>query len=93
MTNPHENPAALAELQDAIYREKVVRARAMTPDQRFAAVFELTNSVFERMHEGAMWRLKTTDPQAGWAEVRRQLERLIKAQEAGYYTTTKPTPP
>lgn len=91
MANPHQNPEALLELQDAIYRDKVLRARAMTPDQRFAAVFELTNGVFERMHEGAMWQLNTTDPQIGWAEVRRRMERLTKTQEFGYYTTEKPS--
>ncbi len=26
MANPHDNPAALKELQDSIYREKVLRA-------------------------------------------------------------------
>ena len=56
MPNPHDNPAALKALQDAIYRDKVLRARSMTPDQRLAEVFELTNSVFERMHGGAMWQ-------------------------------------
>jgi len=92
MANPHENPADLAELQDAIYRDKVLLARAMTPDQRFTAVFELTYAVFERMHEGAMWQLNTTDPEVGWAEVRGRMERLTKARDAGFYTTTKPTP-
>ena len=92
MANPHENPEALVELQDAIYRDKVLRARGMTPEQRFDAVFELTNSVFERMHEGAMWQLDTTDPQAGWAEVRRRMDRLTKVQEFGLYTAEKPAP-
>jgi hypothetical protein len=30
MENPHGNPAALKELQDTIYREKVLRAGEMT---------------------------------------------------------------
>jgi hypothetical protein len=91
MANPHENPEALAELQDAIYRDKVLRARAMTPEQRFDAVFELTNSVFERMHEGAMWQLNTTDPQVGWDEVRRRMDRLNQVHDFGFYTTKNPS--
>lgn len=33
MANPHEHPTALQDLQDSIYREKVLRARAMTPEE------------------------------------------------------------
>lgn len=91
MPNPHDIPEALEELQDAIYRDKVLRARAMTPDQRLSDVFELTNGVFQRMHEGAMWQLNTTDPQVGWTEVRRRMARLTRAQEFGYYTTEAPS--
>ncbi len=57
-------------MQDDIYRERILRARRMTPEQRLADAFELTNGVFARMHEGAMWQLGTADAEAGWREIR-----------------------
>ena len=90
MANPHDHPTALKELQDSIYREKVLRARAMTPEQRLSVAFELTNKVSERMLAGAMWRLGTQDRQAAWVEVPRQMARLFKAHEHGQYVTQKP---
>ncbi|MCW1925134.1 hypothetical protein OKA05_21420 [Luteolibacter arcticus] len=90
MTNPHDNPAALKELQDAIYRDKVLRARAMTSGQRCSDVFELSTFQFHLMHGGAMKRLGTDDAEAGWQEVRRSLDRLAKVHDATLYTTTPP---
>jgi hypothetical protein len=52
-------------------------------------VFELSNSVFERMLGGAMHRIGTTDKQAGWEEVRRWMGRLDRAREHGLYVTEK----
>ena len=87
MVNPHDNPAALKELQDAIYRDKVLRAREMTNEQRFDEALELTNGVFERMAEGVMWQLGITDPQEAWAEVRRRMDRLCRARDHRFYVT------
>ena len=93
MANIHDDPAALKALQDDIYRERVLRARRLTVEERLAEAFELTNSVFTRMHEGAMWQLGTTDPDAGWAEVRRRMERLSRVHDHGLYSLTKPAEP
>ncbi len=93
MSNLHEDPAALKALQDELYREKVRRARAMTPEQRLAEAFELTNGVFARMHVGAMWQLSTTDPALGWQEVRRRLDRLCRARDQGRFVHQKPSAP
>ncbi len=84
--NPHHDPAALKALQDAIYRDKILRARAMTPEQRLEDVFVLSNSAFQRMHEGAMWHLNSDDPAEGWREVRRRLDRLQLVQDRGRYS-------
>ena len=81
----------LEALQDAIYRDKVARARAMTPEERLAEAFELTDEVVQRMHEGAMSRLGTDDAEEGWREVRRQLDRLTQAEEHGLYVSQKPS--
>ena len=89
MANIHDDPAALKALQDDIYRDKVVRARQMTVEQRLAEALELTNSVFVRMHEGAMWQLGTTDAHEGWQEVRRRLARLTQVHEEGRFVAEK----
>ena len=89
MVNPHDHPTALQDVQDSIYREKILRARSMSPDERWAAGFELTNAVFERMLEGAMWKLGTKDVSEGWQEVRSQLDRLRKVHEHGLYVTAR----
>lgn len=93
MANVHDDPAALKALQDDIYRDKVLRARKMTVEQRLAEALELTNSVFVRMHEGAMWQLGTTDVQEGWREVRRRLARLSRVHDEGRFVTEKPNKP
>jgi ribosomal protein L29 len=90
MANIHDDPAALKALQDDIYRERILRARQMTVEQRLADALELTNSVFARMHEGAMWQLGTTDAELGWQEVRRRLARLDRVHEEGRFVNTKP---
>jgi hypothetical protein len=93
MANLHEEPGALKALQDDIYREKILRARAMTPEQRLAEVFELTNFVFGNMLAGAMWQLGTKDEKEGWLEVRRRLDRLYRARDNGRFVNEKPNEP
>jgi hypothetical protein len=83
--DPARAAAELKALQDDIYREKILRARRQTPEERLADVFELTNTVFARMHEGAMWQAGLSDPQQGWDIVRKRLERLRKIHEAGRF--------
>jgi len=66
----------LEKLQDAIYMEKVLRARQLTPEQRLADVFELTNTVMERMLAGVMWQKKIEDPDEAKVELAKQIDRL-----------------
>lgn len=90
MPNPHDHPTALKDLQDSIYREKVLRARAMTREERFIAGIELTNEVSRRILHGTMARLGTDDESVAWAEVHRRASRLRKTHDHGYYTFEKP---
>lgn len=90
MPNIHDDPAALKALQDQIYRENILRARAMTEQQRLAEALELTNEVFSRMHTGAMWQTGTTDSEHGWREVRRRLDRLRRTHDHGRFADQKP---
>ncbi len=86
---PPDVAAALRALQAEIYRERILRARRMTPEQRLGDVMELTNSVFARMHEGAMWQLGSTDAGAGWREVARRLARLSAIEESGRFSASR----
>lgn len=89
MENPHDNPAALKELQDAIYREKVLRARQMTVAERRDEVFDLSNRQMGMMLAGAMHRLGTKDQEEGWDEVSRWLARLDRVRDHGLYVTER----
>lgn len=80
-----DNPEALRALQAAIYRDKVLRARAMTPAERLAEAFELSNDIFHWMHSGAMAQCQLTDDNAGWDEVSRRLARLRRLHERDLY--------
>jgi len=90
MPNPHDHPTALKDLQDSIYREKVLRARAMTREERFIAGVELTNEVSRRILQGAMARLGTDDESVAWADVHRRASRLRKTHDHGHYSFEKP---
>lgn len=92
MANPYDHPTALKELQDAIYRDKVLQARAMTREERIDSIFELSDFQLGMMHSGAMHRLGTSDHSEGWKEVRRRLERLAHARDFRFYTPEKPQP-
>ncbi len=85
MAAADQDPAALKRLQDEIYRDKVLRAREMTGEERWMEAIELTNEVFERMLAGAMWQLETDDREVGWAEVRRRMNRLCKTHDHRLY--------
>lgn len=89
--NPHDHPTALADLQDSIYREKVLRARAMTREERFIAGVELTNEVSGRILQGAMARLETTDESLAWEDVHRRMDRLRRAHDYEMYSLSKPS--
>jgi hypothetical protein len=86
---PDRAAAELKAMQDSIYREKILRARRQTPEERLADVFELSNHQFGMMLGGAMHRIGTTDENEGWEEVRRWMRRLDRVREHGLYVTEK----
>lgn len=86
--HPKATPAAMREVQESIYREKILRARAMTSAERFASGLALTNDAIQRHLEGAMSLLGITDVQLGWQEARRRARRIAHARGHGFYTTT-----
>jgi len=91
MPNVHDHPDALKALQDAIYRDKILRARKMTTEQRLAEALEVSYEQFGMMLAGAMHRLGTDDEAAGWTEVGRWMERLDAVREADLAAVEKPS--
>lgn len=90
MSNPHDHPTALKDLQDSIYREKILRARSMTREERITETFELSSRQLGMMLAGAMAKISTQDEALGWQEVSRSMERLDRVREFNLYTTEKP---
>ena len=90
MANPHDHPTALKDLQDSIYRDKVLRARCLSPEERFDGGIEHTNLVMRLMLDGAMEQTGITDIREGWAEVRRRMEKLCRARDYQFYTSQPP---
>lgn len=90
MANPYDHPTALKELQDAIYRDKVIRSRSLTLEQRIADVFEMTEVSMHMAHAGAMHQLATSDPNEGWKLVAKWNERLRRAHDYRFYVNERP---
>jgi hypothetical protein len=89
--DPDIAAAELKAMQDSIYREKILRARRQTPEERLADVFELSNHQFGMMLGGAMHRVGTSDEKTGWEEVARWMLRLDRVREHGLYVTESKT--
>jgi hypothetical protein len=83
--NDESNPDALKELQAAIYRDKVLRARAMSPSERLDEALELSNDIYTWMLDGAKSQCGLSSDEDGWAEVERRLETLRRLHEKTLY--------
>lgn len=86
MTDPASIDPALAALHDAIWRDKILQARAMTPEERFEGGLEQTNFTMRLMLDGTMSQLGITDTTEGWRELRKRMDRLRKAADHGFYS-------
>jgi hypothetical protein len=86
----HPDAAQLKELQDAIYREKVLRARKMTESERLAAALEQIDFAFIAMRDGVRMQF----PHADEAEVERvlaaRLEKLRRMDDRGLFVIAAP---
>lgn len=82
----HESdPSALKTLQDEIYRDKVLRARAMSPTERLDEAMELSNDIYTWMLDGAKSQCGLTSDEDGWDEVLRRLQTLRGLHEKSLY--------
>lgn len=91
MANPHKIPGALEELQNSIYRDRILRARRMTPEERLDAVFELSEFQLNMLHAGEMHRHSLNDPAEGWNRVAEALDRVAKARDVEFFTKERPS--
>ena len=76
---------AIKSLQDAIYRDKVLRSRSMTCAERLDESLELSNDVYVWMLDGAKAQCGLTTDEEGWEEVQRRLHRLRRLHESKLY--------
>lgn len=88
-TTTDSKRAELKTLQDAIYLDKVRRARAMSPDERLDEALELSNDIYTWMLDGAKSQCHLHTDAEGWAEVERRLGTLRRLHERNLY---KPVP-
>lgn len=83
--NIESDPAAVKSLQDAIYRDKVLRARAMTSAERLDEALELSNDIYLWMLDGAKAQCDLPSDEQGWVEVQSRLQRLRRVHEHMLY--------
>ena len=81
MEKVQTDEAGLKALQDAIYRDKVERARRMTPEEKLDAVFSLSGSVIERMKEGVRWQLEIEEEKAVSEALALRIEKLREVRD------------
>ena len=83
--NVELNRDAFKAMQDAIYRDKVLRARAMTPAERLEEALELSNDIYGWMLDGAKAQCDLHSDEEGWVEVQRRLQTLRRIHESNLY--------
>ncbi|HBJ88306.1 MAG: hypothetical protein Q8M07_19725 [Prosthecobacter sp.] len=85
-----ETQQDIDQLAAAIYRDKVLRSRAMTPDERLMESFRLFHEALTFTKAGVADELGTTDETVIMAEVQRRFEVVRTIEERGSY---QPWPP
>jgi hypothetical protein len=90
--DPNRAAAELKAMQDSIYREKILRARRQTPEERLADVFELSDAEKKRMHDAAMLEIADpTDDAQGWEVVKQRVELERRMRDAGRFVSQLPS--
>jgi hypothetical protein len=85
-----ETQEDIDQLAAAIYRDKVLRAREMTPEERLIEGFRLFHEAMTFTAAGVANELGTTDEAAVMAEVRRRFDLVRKIEERGRYQPWNP---
>ena len=91
-SDPDRAGAELKAMQDSIYRERILRARRQTPEDRLADVFELPDAEMMRMHDAAMLEIADpADDAQGWEVVKQRVELERKMRDAGRFARQLPS--
>lgn len=80
-----ETQAEIAALAEALYREKVQRAREQDPCEKLVDGFRMFESALEFTKAGVAATLKTNDESAIMQGLLNRFERIRKVREAGLY--------
>ncbi len=75
----------IRELADAIYREKVLRARTLTVGERVETGIELFEGALGMMRDGIRHQFPETSPEEVEERLRARLKRLRQVSEVGLY--------
>ncbi len=81
-----ETQEDINQLADAIYRDKVLRARKLTMDEKLSDGFEMFDLSCRLMADGVRYQLGLTDEQEVWRAVAKRLSIVRKMDEASIYT-------
>ncbi len=76
---------ATADLADALFREKVLRARQQTPSEKWAICFELHELAIATMRAGIVAQFPERDDSGIAAELDRRLRIRRQLEEQGIY--------
>ncbi|MFV1995527.1 MAG: hypothetical protein ACC661_08820 [Verrucomicrobiales bacterium] len=75
----------IKELADAIYRDKVLRARRLSEGERFATGIELFEGATGLMRDGIRHQFPEADEEKVEILLRQRLNRLRQVHEYGLY--------
>ncbi|MFM2179658.1 MAG: hypothetical protein RL015_3756 [Verrucomicrobiota bacterium] len=75
-------------LAAAIYRDKVLRARALTADQKIRDGIECFDLSCRLMADGIRHQFKLEDEVSVWQKVRERLDIVRRLEERGMYQPT-----
>jgi len=85
MTDWQADPAKLRAVQEEIYRERVLRARAMTVAERLMSGFECTRLSLSFMYGGVQAQRRGLSAEETWAEVGARIDRGRRLHDHGFY--------
>jgi hypothetical protein len=80
-----QSQESIDQLADAIYRDKVLRARATDPSEKLVDGMRLFEVALEFTKAGAADMIGSTDEALVMQEVRRRIEIVRRSEERGIY--------
>lgn len=76
---------------DAIHRDRVIKARRQTPEERFAEAMEMTDFAFEVMESSVKDSHPDADAKTATGILRKRLKRLRAREDRGIFVPVQKT--